>query len=178
MLCSCNNQDNSAIWTGDLAGFAIDTYEDARNHLIIISNPSGSPFDAIRIPGRGYGSEVNININVNYDFNSIGSITDYGYQIEFFVPFSELPFPNGKDQSWRFKIFSAYNDDEDEGVQVRAGSSKSNRDASCQLCLLDHTIVMKDIEIEKKLDFLPYVSSNVSGLEKNIMIGLIMTHHK
>ena len=159
-------RDNSAIWTGDLAGFAIDTYEDARNHLIIISNPSGSPFDAIRMPGRGFGSEFNINVNVNYDFTSIGSITDYGYQIEFFVPFSELPFPNGKDQAWKFKIFSAYNDDKDQGVQVRAGSSKSNRDASCQLCLLDHTIVMNDIEIEKKLDFLPYVSSNVSGVRE------------
>ena len=166
VVAPVTTRDNSAIWTGDIAGFAIDTYEDARNHLIIVSNPSGSPFDAIRMPGRGFGSEFNININVNYDFNSIGSITDYGYQIEFFVPFSELPFPNGKDQSWKFKIFSAYNDDEDEGVQVRAGSSKSNRDASCQLCLLDHTIVMNDIEIEKKLDFLPYVSSNVSGVRE------------
>ena len=31
---------------------------------------------------------------------------------------------------------------------------------------MDHTIVMKDIEIEKKLDFLPYVSSNVSGVRE------------
>ncbi len=38
-----------------------------------------------------------------------------------------------------------------------------NRDASCQLCLLDHTIVMNNILIEKRLDFLPYVSSNISG---------------
>ena len=35
--------------------------------------------------------------------------------------------------------------------------------ASCQLCLLDHVINLNDIEIEKKLNFLPYVSSNVSG---------------
>ncbi|GIR99592.1 MAG: hypothetical protein CM15mP102_04130 [Flavobacteriales bacterium] len=70
-----------------------------------------------------------------------------------FCSLLRITFPNGKDQSWKFKIFSAYNDDEDEGVQVRAGSSKSNRDASCQLCLLDHTIVMNDIEIEKNLIF-------------------------
>ena len=94
VVAPVTTRDNSAIWTGDIAGFAIDTYEDARNHLIIVSNPAGSPFDAIRMPGRGFGSEFNININVNYDFTSIGSITNYGYQIEFFVPFSELPFPN------------------------------------------------------------------------------------
>ena len=38
-----------------------------------------------------------------------------------------------------------------------------NRDSSCKLCLLDHTIVMNDIKIEKQLNFLPYVSSNISG---------------
>ena len=159
-------RDNGAMWNGDVAGLVFDTYGDARNHINLISNPSGSLFDAIRMPGRGFGSEININIDVNYDFSSMGRITDYGYEMEFIVPFSELPFPNGKDQSWKFKIFTAYNDENDEGVQVRATSSKSNRDASCQLCLLDHTIVMNDIEIEKKLDFLPYVSSNVSGVRE------------
>ena len=38
VVAPVTTRDNSAIWTGDLAGFAIDTYEDARNHLIIISD--------------------------------------------------------------------------------------------------------------------------------------------
>ena len=38
-----------------------------------------------------------------------------------------------------------------EQVQVKTEMQVVN------LCLLDHTIVMNDIEIEKKLDFLPYV---------------------
>ena len=74
-----------------------------------------------------------------------------------------MPFPNGRNQSWKIKIFTGYIDDENEGVesQVRVVSvifnnkrqseidkfkisrSTQHRDASCQqLCLLDHTIVM------------------------------------
>ena len=100
-------RDNGAMWNGDVAGLVFDTYGDARNHINLISNPSGSLFDAIRMPGRGFGSEININIDVNYDFSSMGKITDYGYEMEFIVPFSVLPFPNGKDQSWKFKIFTS-----------------------------------------------------------------------
>ncbi len=156
-------RDNRAIWRGDFTGLAIDTYGDARNNIIINSNPSGSQSDAIRLPGIGFGGGPSVNSNVNYDFKSAGRITQDGYEIEFIIPFSEIPFPNGKKQAWKIKIFSGYIDDDNEGVEVRAGSSKSSRDASCQLCLLDHTIVMDDILIEKKLNFLPYVSSNISG---------------
>ena len=163
VIAPLTTRDNRAIWRGDFTGLAIDTYGDARNNIILNSNPAGSQSDAIRLPGIGFGGGPSVNSNVNYDFKSAGRITEDGYEIEFVIPFSEIPFPNGKKQAWKIKIFSGYLDDNNEGVEVRAGSSKSSRDASCQLCLLDHTIVMDDIVIEKKLNFLPYVSSNISG---------------
>ena len=163
VIAPLTTRDNRALWRGDFTGLAIDTYGDARNNIILSSNSSGSQGDAIRLPGIGYGGGPSVNSNVNYDFKSAGRITEDGYEIEFIIPFSEIPFPNGKKQAWKIKIFSGYIDDDNEGVEVRAGSSKSSRDASCQLCLLDHTIVMDDILIEKKLNFLPYVSSNISG---------------
>ena len=115
------------------------------------------------MPGTGRGGGPSVNSNVNYDFKSMGSITSDGYDLEFLIPYSELPFPNGKDQAWKIKIFTGYLDDKNAGAEVRAGTSMSSRDSSCQLCLLDHTIILKDIEIDKKLNFLPYVSSNLSG---------------
>ncbi len=166
VIAPLTTRDNSAIWRGDFTGLAIDTYGDARNNIIINSNASGSQSDAIRLPGIGFGGGPSVNSNVNYDFKSAGRITQDGYEMEFIIPFSEIPFPNGKKQSWKIKIFSGYIDDENDGAEVRAGSSKSSRDASCQLCLLDHTIVMDDILIEKKLNFLPYVSSNISGIRE------------
>ena len=66
--------------------------------------------DAVRTPGIGFGGEPQVNRNVNYNFESLGRITDEGYELEFIIPFSEIPFPNGKDQSWKIKIFSVYKD--------------------------------------------------------------------
>ena len=163
VIAPLTTRDNSALFRGDFAGITIDSYGDARNNILLISNPSGSQTDGIRLPGTSFGGGLNINLNINFDFQSSGSITDEGYEIEFLIPLSELPFPNGKNQSWKFELFTGYIDDENQGVEVRAASSKSSRDASCQLCLLDHIIVMDDIVIDKKLDFLPYVSSNISG---------------
>ena len=163
VIAPLTTRDNSALFRGDFAGITIDSYGDARNNILLISNPSGSQTDGIRLPGTSFGGGLNINLNINFDFQSSGIITDQGYEIEFLIPLSELPFPNGKNQSWKFEIFTGYIDDENEGVEVRASSSKSSRDASCQLCLIDHTIVMNDIVIDKKLDFLPYISSNISG---------------
>ena len=154
-------RDNRAVWRGDFAGLIIDTYGDARNNILLVSNASGSQNDVIRLPGESsWGPNIK---DVNFDFKSSGRITDRGYEIEFMIPYSELPFPNGKNQSWKVELFTGYIDDDNEGVEVRAGSSRSSREASCQLCLLDHVIVMDDIVIDKKLDFLPYVSSNISG---------------
>ena len=163
VIAPLTTRDNSVFWKGDFAGLIIDSYGDARNNIIIISNPSGSQSDAVRLPGTSFGGEPNFNLNVNFDFQSSGSETDNGYEIEFIIPFSEIPFPNGINQSWKVELFTGYIDDNNEGVEVRAGSSKSSREASCQLCLLDHVIVMDDIVIDKKLDFLPYISSNITG---------------
>ena len=143
------------------SGLAIDTYGDARSHIIIVSNSAGSKMDAVRTPGIGFGGEPQVNRNVNYNFESLGRITEEGYELEFIIPFSEIPFPNGKDQSWKIKIFSVYKDINNE--EEVSATSKVDLNASCQLCLLDHVINLNDIKIEKKLNFLPYVSSNISG---------------
>ena len=155
------NRDDWAMYNGDLISIELDTYGDARNQIFLVANPSGSLLDAIRLDGRGYsGSDYNLRKSANFDFNARGSIKDDGFDIEFIIPFSEIPFPNGKDQKWNINIRSRYFE---ERVAITTNSSKANRDATCQLCLMDHEIFFKDIVIEKKLEFLPYISGNLSG---------------
>ena len=157
-------RDNGSLFSGDFSGINLDTYGDARNNIFLASNLYGSQFDAIRLEGTGYGgSPYNMNVNANFDFKSLGKETEYGYEMEFIIPFSELPFPNGINQRWKIDIYTGYPDTSGQGVEVRAGTSMENRDSSCKLCLLDHTIVMNEINIQKKLNFLPYISSNISG---------------
>ena len=81
----------------------------------------------------------------------MGRITEEGYELEFIIPFSEIPFPNGKDQSWKIKIFSVYKDINNE--EEVSATSKVDLNASCQLCLLDHVINLNDIKIEKNSIF-------------------------
>ena len=98
VIAPLTTRDNRAIWRGDFTGIQFDTYGDARNVIILNSNPSGSQSDAVRLPGIGYGGGPSVNSDVNFDFKSAGRITQDGYEIEFIIPFSEIPFPNGKKQ--------------------------------------------------------------------------------
>ena len=103
-------RDNRAVWRGDFAGLVIDTYGDARNNILLVSNASGSQNDVIRLPGESsWGPNIK---DVNFDFKSSGRITDRGYEIEFMIPYSELPFPNGQNQSWKVELFTGYIDDD------------------------------------------------------------------
>ena len=61
------SRDDMTLWTGDFSGLAIDTYGDARSHIIIVSNAAGSKMDAVRTPGIGFGGEPQVNRNVNYN---------------------------------------------------------------------------------------------------------------
>lgn len=159
------NRDDWAIYNGDVISVELDTYGDARNQIILVANPNGSLLDAIRLDGRGYsGSEFNLKKSANFDFNAIGSINDYGFDLEFMIPFSEIPFPNKNDQKWNINIRSR---NFEERVAVTSSSSKANRDATCQLCLMDNEIILKDILIEKKIELLPYVSGTLSGQRNN-----------
>ncbi len=158
------NRDDWAMYNGDAISIELDTYGDARNQIFLVANPSGSLLDAIRLDGRGYsGSDYNLKKSANFDFNAKGSIKDGGFDLEFIIPFSEIPFPNGKDQKWNINIRSR---NFEERVAITTSSSKANREATCQLCLMDHEILFKDIVIEKKLEFLPYISGNFSGEKK------------
>ena len=95
-------RDNGSLFSGDFSGLNFDTFGDARNNIFLASNLYGSQFDAIRLEGTGYGgSQYNMNVNANFDFKSLGKETDFGYEMEFIIPFSEIPFPNGKDQRWK-----------------------------------------------------------------------------
>jgi hypothetical protein len=155
------NRDDWAMYNGDAISVELDTYGDARNQIFLVANPSGSLLDAVRLDGSGYsGSGYNLKKSANFDFKALGSINDSGYNLEFIIPFSEIPFPNGSNQLWNINIRSRNFEDR---VAITSSSSKANRDATCQLCLMDHEIILKDIIIEKKLDFLPYITGNFSG---------------
>ena len=74
-----------------------------------------------------------------------------------------IPFPSGNNQRWKINLSTYYRDITKQGAKARVYSCKQDRDNTCKLCQIDHTIVMNNIKIEKNFDLLPYISSNLSG---------------
>ena len=164
VTASILSRDNFSLFSEDYVNIHIDTYGDARNNLGFSANIYGSQSDGVRVESSGFGSQSSgWSLDPNFNWESLGRLTDFGYEVEVIIPFSSIPFPNGKDQKWKLKLSTGYRDEIKQGSTVRSYSSKLDNDSSCKLCQIDHTIVMNDISYKKNLDFLPYVSSNLSG---------------
>ena len=158
-------RDSRSLFEDDFANIHLDTYGDARNNIGLTSNLYGSQADGIRIDTNDWsmGSGSGWSQDANFDYQTLGRYTDFGYEVEFIIPFSSIPFPNGKNQSWKIKVSTNYRDNTKQGVTARVYSSRIDRDNTCVLCQNDHTIVMNDIKIDKVFNILPYVSTNVIG---------------
>ena len=167
VIASIHSRDNFSLFSEDYVNIHIDTYGDARNNLGFSANIYGSQNDGVRVESSGFGrQDSGWSLDPNFEWNSLGRLTEFGYEVEVMIPFSAIPFPNGKDQKWKLKVSTGYRDQKKQGSTARVYSSKLDNDSSCKLCQIDHTIVMKDIRYKKNLDFLPYVSSNISGERK------------
>ena len=164
VVASIHSRDNFSLYSEDYVNIHIDTYGDARNNLGFSTNLFGSQSDGVRVESSGFGrQDSGWSLDPNFEWDSLGRLTDFGYEVEVIIPFSAIPFPKGEDQSWKLKVSTGYRDQTKQGSTVRAYSSKLDNDSSCKLCQIDHTILMKDISYKKNVDFLPYVSSNLSG---------------
>ena len=156
---SVRKRDDFGIFNDDIIGIVIDTYGDGRNNLFIGSNPYGSQMD-VRVL-NSIVEESRYEISYDLEYESSGSINGNSYQIEIKIPFSSLPFPNGKDQKWKFKFFRKY-------IDYELSSSREDRDNSCVTCQFEDNILFRDIKIEKKFDLIPYVTSSVEGSKNSL----------
>ena len=151
---SVRKRDDNGIFNDDIIGIVIDTYGDGRNNLFIGSNPYGSQMDVRVLNSIMEQSRYDISYDIEYE--SAGSINGNSYQIEMKIPFSSLPFPNGKDQKWKFRFFRKY-------IDYELSSSKDDRDNSCVTCQFEDDVIFRDIKINKKLDLIPFVTSSIEG---------------
>ena len=154
----------------DMVSIQIDAFGDARNWVGLVANALGSQLDASRIEPRGVQQrpgDEGWSAESNYDYETAGRVTDFGYEVEFKIPFSSISFPNSKNQKWKIRLTTRYIENNRQGVFVESNTSRLDRDNACKLCQLDDEIIMNDIEIEKSFNLLPYLSSNVSGSRDN-----------
>ena len=149
----------------DIISISFDTYADGRNNYILVANPFGSQFDVRAI--NAVSDEQRYDGSFNMDFETVGSIVSNGFQVEYKIPFSSLPFPNGTNQKWHFKLGRKYFNE--KNVEVEVQSQTFDRDNPCEVCQTTEVLILNDIAIEKRIELLPYVAGNLSGnkLSKN-----------
>ena len=155
---SIRQRDDSNIWNDDVFFIRLDTYADARNNLGLGVNAFGSQFDVRQVNSLSDEGRYDSSFNVN--FESVGTIVSDGYQIEMKIPFTELPFPNGENQTWHVNLYRRY---VENGNEIEVSSQIRDRDNSCIVCQTTDRLVLKGITIDKRFELLPYVSSNIQG---------------
>ncbi len=152
-------RDDHGMWTDDVVLIRFDTYRDARNNIMLASNPLGSQYDVKGIDALTDDKRYDGSFNVNYE--SAGKIVKDGYNVEMKIPFSSLPFPNGINQKWHFNMYRKYFDENSNEVSL--SNETRDRDNPCEICQVTKALIINDIDIEKKIDLLPFVTANTAG---------------
>ena len=161
---SIRSRDDLGMISDDFIVVAFDTYGDSRNNYLLLANAFGSQLDARAV--NAITDEDRYDINFNVDFETKGSIVSDGFEIEFKIPFASLPFPNGNNQEWNFNF---RRNSFRNGVPIELRSQPFDRTAPCQICQTTDKLILKDIKIEKRIEFLPYVAGNVTGKKETIL---------
>ena len=161
---SIRSRDDFGMISDDFVVVAFDTYGDSRNNYLLLANPFGSQLDARAI--NAITDEDRYDINFNVDYETKGNILSDGFEIEFKIPFASLPFPNGNNQEWNFNF---RRNSFRNGVPVELRSQPFDRTAPCQICQTTDKLILKDIKIEKRIEFLPYVAGNLTGKKETIL---------
>ena len=161
---SIRSRDDLGMISDDFVIIAFDTYGDSRNNYLLLSNAFGSQLDARAV--NALTDEDRYDINFNVDHETSGSIVSNGYQVEFKIPFSSLPFPNGNNQEWNFNFRrNTFRD----GIPIELRSQPYDRTAPCQICQTTDRLILSDIKIEKRVELLPYLAGNVTGSKADIL---------
>ncbi len=102
--------DRDKIDEDDHIYLVLDTYNDQRQGILIGINPLGQQSDGIISDsegGRSLGQSSNafdIDLSPDFVYESKGSVTDFGYEVEIKVPFKSLRYQSSYEQSWGFNV--------------------------------------------------------------------------
>ncbi len=139
----------------DYVGIQLDLFDDESLIYAIAASPS-----ATQIDGRsGYGLDKSLDLI----FDAQTTITDYGYVVEFSIPFSSLRYSVAKTQDWRINFFRRYTTDDEIGHEVFWASTM--RGIECHSCQMAY---LKNIEPPKQeRGDIEYIPSLVGGYSQD-----------
>jgi len=162
---SIRPRDDIKMLGDDTIFISLDPFIDGRNNLLLGVNPVGSQLDARAVNATNDNDRYDGSFNVN--FESAGQLNEEGYVVEYKIPFSEIPFPGGRNQKWHFRIGRRYFEN---GNEVETRTQTFDRDNPCFVCQTTQVLLFNDITIAKRVEFLPFIASTVVGNREGYQI--------
>ncbi len=137
----------------DNVGFFIDTYGNASYAYFFNVNPYGIQADALWSKNGGEDS--------SYDliWESMGIVTDSGYQVEMAIPFSSLRFPDTDRQTWKAEFWRNHQYD----TRRQYSWSAYDRNESCFPCNWGTLQGIEAVKPGRGIEILPSLIGYQSG---------------
>lgn len=148
-----SQSDRDNIFRDDYFGIMLDTYGEQSWGYELFVNPYGIQGD-LRMNSNG---EEEMSFDIVWE--SMGKITDTGYQVEIAIPFASLRFPDKENQTWRVNFWR----DHQREVRRRYSWAAQDRDEPCFLCRWGYLEGIKGIKPGNNIELLPTVLGSQSG---------------
>jgi Domain of unknown function (DUF5916)/Carbohydrate family 9 binding domain-like len=147
----------------DTVGFFIDAFDDRRRAFYFQVNPLGIQTDAVVADFRpvfevGPKVEKLQRLDTSWDalWDSAGKTTEFGYVVEFAIPFKQLRFPRTRGpQTWGFLASREYS--RDVFHQLRSG--RVDRSKSCFVCQFDAISGLENLETGLNIEMVPTLTA-------------------
>ncbi len=159
--------DRDRIYTGDYVGLFLGTFNDGRQATVFAVNPLGVQGDGIVVE-RGQSADGGFSglrtgreptdISPDYVFQSKGRLTDFGYEVEFRIPFKSLRYQSLPTQTWGINVIRV--------VQSRGYEyswAPAQRAAASYLAQAGRLVGLHDLRRGLVLDLNPVVTARAAG---------------
>jgi hypothetical protein len=140
-------RDRDGIWSDDLVGIKLDTFNDSRLAYQFFVNPYGIQADSIENEMTGRESDSWDGI-----WQSAGKIVADGYQVEIAIPLRILNFKEGSENKiWGTELVRYY----PRADRLRISNMPKDRNNSCNLCQMGSIAGFKQAKQGKNLALIP-----------------------
>lgn len=157
-------RNRDGIFQDDFVGIILDTFNDEQRGYEFFVNPLGSQGDLTIDDTTGGNNNEDSNWDTVWD--SAGTITETGYQVEMAIPLRNLRHPSDlAEQTWGIEFLRIYPRDSRNAFTA----SPRNRELTCTLCQINKLKGFPNLKSETtNLEFTPtltYVNAEEREIE-------------
>lgn len=155
--------DRDRAFRDDFLGVALDTFNDERRAFEFFVNPLGVQMDLIY-------DDVNSDEDESWDglWTSAGKLTEFGFQVEYAVPFSTLRFPRTSGlQTWGIDILRT----RPRSFRQRLSINPQGREVNCYLCQFSKIRGFEGISPGRNIEIAPTLTAARADLREDFPLG-------